>query len=660
VFNLKKIFSLSIFFLVIHPFLFAEEQLTITTYYPSPAGSYFNLYVLNSLGIGTTAPRTKLEVAGATPTNTSLATRASGSYIKDTYGSSLAATSPNTINHASIIGDTVNAGAAIYTYGALGGYDENGWFGIAGYTQSGAAVRGSVLNSGSGYAGIFTGGNVGIGTTGPGYKLDVNGSMRWGGSSAPCIYTNEDGSGLYLEQVGTATANSKIRLQSSVNGGQSQYAQFFVDPANGFSFVSNGTANGNVGIGTTGPSNLLHIMGNNDNNGNYYSQIRVDGTGAYPLNIAGISLNPGGAGIQSHIRFLENGTPKVQIRFNNGSTTDNKLKIYSWTTGTDFVTFDAGSGYVGIGTTVPGADLDVWAANPVLRVSTSYASSPYTAAIDLGYQSNATSKLRVAYKADTAETFIDNVYQTTVSGQPYGDINLRTYPSGGNAPVPAIIIKGYTGYVGIGSTSPTSKLVVKSAGAGYNAGLFLGGTTCFSILPHNGVVYLSAGTNYEASVWNYTYHSGLGASLLAINETTGVNWYSGTGDSYSNVASNVQLWTAAGVWVGSSSRKLKENFTQLNPDDILQKIDQLDVSRWNFKSEGKPITHIGPVAEEFYRIFKTGDSEEKLATIDSVGVSLAGVKALSQKIKTQQQQIEKLQQEIEGLKSGFQGLKSKL
>ena len=116
---------------------------------------------------------------------------------------------------------------------------------------------------------------------------------------------------------------------------------------------------GGVGIGTTTPLNLLHIVGSNDNNVNYYSQQRIDGTGAYPLNITGISLNPNTAGVQSHIRFMENGTPKVQIRFNNGNVADNKLKIYSWALASDFTTFDAATGYVGIGTTGPNEQLEI-------------------------------------------------------------------------------------------------------------------------------------------------------------------------------------------------------------------------------------------------------------------------------------------------------------
>jgi len=56
--------SLSLSLLLVFPsFLSAvEEKLTITTYYPSPYGSYNQLYVADKLGIGTTAPQVQLHL----------------------------------------------------------------------------------------------------------------------------------------------------------------------------------------------------------------------------------------------------------------------------------------------------------------------------------------------------------------------------------------------------------------------------------------------------------------------------------------------------------------------------------------------------------------------------------------------------------------------
>ncbi|MFH1398108.1 MAG: hypothetical protein ABIH27_06140 [Candidatus Omnitrophota bacterium] len=70
----KFLILLSFIFLSI-PFAFADESITLATYYPSPYGSYYNFSSSNNVtlanvvgsrvGIGTLAPGEKLEVNGA-------------------------------------------------------------------------------------------------------------------------------------------------------------------------------------------------------------------------------------------------------------------------------------------------------------------------------------------------------------------------------------------------------------------------------------------------------------------------------------------------------------------------------------------------------------------------------------------------------------------
>ncbi|MBI3991477.1 MAG: hypothetical protein HY350_04935 [Candidatus Omnitrophica bacterium] len=48
---------------------FAEESITITTYYPSPYGSYNTLYVAGNVGVGTSSPVYPLDVRGNTAIN---------------------------------------------------------------------------------------------------------------------------------------------------------------------------------------------------------------------------------------------------------------------------------------------------------------------------------------------------------------------------------------------------------------------------------------------------------------------------------------------------------------------------------------------------------------------------------------------------------------
>jgi len=97
--------------------------------------------------------------------------------------------------------------------------------------------------------------------------------------------------------------------------------------------------------------------------------------------------------------------------------------------------------------------------------------------------------------------------------------------------------------------------------------------------------------------------------------------------------------TAGGVWTNASDRKLKENFTPVDLADILNKIDTLPITRWNYKSENSSIKHIGPVAQDFHAIFGLGNDDTSISTIDPAGVALLGIQALSKQLQNMQGSI---------------------
>lgn len=102
--------------------------------------------------------------------------------------------------------------------------------------------------------GYFSG-NVGIGTTSPGYKLDVNGTFR-----SNAFWTENTGMSLW-GSGSTPTAYGGLTWDTG-------YAQVYATTGNNLRLGANGTntymtinTSGNVGIGTTSPAYKLDIVG---------------------------------------------------------------------------------------------------------------------------------------------------------------------------------------------------------------------------------------------------------------------------------------------------------------------------------------------------------------------------------------------------------------
>ena len=101
-----------------------------------------------------------------------------------------------------------------------------------------------------------------------------------------------------------------------------------------------------------------------------------------------------------------------------------------------------------------------------------------------------------------------------------------------------------------------------------------------------------------------------------------------TGAISSNTGASL---TSGGTWTNASSISLKENFTDIDKEELLNKISELDIQSWNYKSEDASIKHIGPLAEQFYDLFGLGGSDKSISTIDPAGLALVGIQALTGK-----------------------------
>jgi hypothetical protein len=112
--------------------------------------------------------------------------------------------------------------------------------------------------------------------------------------------------------------------------------------------------------------------------------------------------------------------------------------------------------------------------------------------------------------------------------------------------------------------------------------------------------------------------------------------------------------TTGGTWTNASSILFKEDFSDLDAKDVLNKISSLNISRWRYKETDE--YHIGPIAEEFYSLFNVGTDEQHLSTIDPSGVALAGIQELTKKTQEQQIIIEKQSDEIKKLRDRLDAL----
>ncbi len=111
--------------------------------------------------------------------------------------------------------------------------------------------------------------------------------------------------------------------------------------------------------------------------------------------------------------------------------------------------------------------------------------------------------------------------------------------------------------------------------------------------------------------------------------------------------------TSGGTWTNSSDANKKENFAPVDRAELLEKIAELDIQRWNYRTEDPSVQHIGPVAQEFHALFKVGHDDKTISTIDPAGIALAAIQELNERTK----QIEVLGEENAELREQIQELR---
>jgi hypothetical protein len=299
------------------------------------AGWTVGTYVYNStvnarVGIGTNSPGSTLHVVGQ-------GQFAVDSVVADTanYGT-LGVTRAASANTLSYIAMT-RSGNVVK---AMGIDSSNRW--VFGLPTAGTQIISTPQMV------IEQGGNVGIGTTIPSQKLDVNGNLNLS-TSDPYIYLGSGTGSTRIKQQGTGV------LHINPDTGNPTYIGY----NNLANIVLAGATAGNVGIGETGPKEKLHVAGAIALAGEFYDNVYYDD----------------GAG---NWKYLATNAPGLALR----AVATNRMEFVVFPPGTagssptssyTAIGFDTSNGNVGIGTNNPGNKLHVVgsAANVVMIDSTS-------------------------------------------------------------------------------------------------------------------------------------------------------------------------------------------------------------------------------------------------------------------------------------------------
>jgi hypothetical protein len=107
--------------------------------------------------------------------------------------------------------------------------------------------------------------------------------------------------------------------------------------------------------------------------------------------------------------------------------------------------------------------------------------------------------------------------------------------------------------------------------------------------------------------------------------------------------------TVGGSWANSSDAGRKKSYTQVDGAELLDKLAQLQIRRWNYKAEGADVQHIGPTAPAFRAVFGLGSDDKTISTIDPAGIALAAIQELHRQNKALQAQNDELVRRVEVL-----------
>ncbi len=210
------------------------------------------------------------------------------------------------------------------------------------------------------------------------------------------------------------------------------------------------------------------------------------------------------------------------------------------------------------------------------------------------------------------------------------------------------------GFVGIGTNQPTTTLFVEGTTTldGSTAVMDDFSVTGQSLL--NGDASVTGELNVSGSTEISDDFTVVGktsltgdTSIIGKAQVSGDTTVGGTLDVAGNAAVDGNL-VLEGYLSEHSDVNAKENFKTINSSEILEKVSQLPITTWNYIDDAG-ITHIGPMAQDFYNTFEVGLDDKHLSALDVNGVTLASIQELNRLVDDKETRIVELEQQLDSL-----------
>ena len=565
----------------------ADTKVTSTNerfYLENTAGSII-ISATNNIGIGTTVPSASLHISGTTGGVFEVdgAAAVNALYVSASGNIGIGTTTPISYTAGATVLNILSSGVnseiklTNSTTGNAAG---------AGLLVGQYGVNTVITNASTGYLlfgtsdaermRITSAGNVGIGTTSPSYKLDINGSFRVSGSNGEFIVANT-GNDIYLTRNGASyfIANQASSVISYLMGTGASQSLFLANNGNvligttsdaGYKLDVNGTGRftGNLYAGTSGSSDRGLYVGSSGNEASFLynattGNLDISPRSGYSTLIKSATTfgTSGGTGIYNVYANLYVGKG-LQVQGNYASVASiPDTGVY----GTDSTFAD------GYGSLILASRID--AARPILFGTyngTAFAermritsagnvgigtSSPYQKLVNAGYIALTTATAGTDATADvqragigwhsTNSSEVLGSFITAVNQGAWGsDIQFFTRLStGGNSSEKMRITN--TGNVGIGTTTPNSTLSISGS----------------------------------ASI------TGSVTSTVGFTGSLSGSASSATSASYALTSTTAATATSAGTVTGTSGQLIKKDDRIIEPNSITSGYAQFGFTSWN-------------------------------------------------------------------------------